>query len=438
MFRFLPGLRNLPSSLKRLGILSAFTLSTSPAAEVPHADIWHLTARVFIAQAIPPSFEEELITGTATLLPKAGSETLYTLTFDIEDEIDTIELALEGDRLVGESVEDLGDGHSEHWKMVIRIVDNDTLMMSDFYTVTTTDDFRPSSYDSAGGVLTRNPIPEPQPAAWEGIYTRRAVQDYGVNDGLEGIETEEEDFGEISLELLEAGTYQLLGADGEDIIFNESDGVLLFTESDTFPDLIWEDENWRMNRVLFEDRAYLFQIGGGRIFLLGSGAEIVKLQSQTTDEEEVYMDWADMFMGLFGPAIATPEEDFSTWAARLGLEGEAAQPTARPYPDGLPNLVRYAMNLGASPAAGDLPVSGMRVIEGKLCLTLEFRMRKEMAGVSLVAQQSATLNGGWADLAEGSIQQLPDADPATLRCRATLPFTPGGARFLRLHAVAAD
>jgi beta-galactosidase len=126
-----------------------------------------------------------------------------------------------------------------------------------------------------------------------------------------------------------------------------------------------------------------------------------------------------------------PVPTFAQYLATLGLSGNNALPGAQPFADRLPNLLRYAMNLDASPSTGQLPVW---TLSGSTGVAVQFRLRKGMVGVALHVQMSADL-ANWTDLPAGQLLQLSDDDPETGRYEAHLPVTMGSTMFLRLEGV---
>jgi beta-galactosidase len=123
----------------------------------------------------------------------------------------------------------------------------------------------------------------------------------------------------------------------------------------------------------------------------------------------------------------TPVPTFSEYVSALGLTGNKALPEARPFADGLPNLARYAMNLGPAPTPDQLPVLARM---GDDYIALQFRRRKGMVGVEIHPQTSTDL-ANWCDLPAGQIIQLADDDSETERYEARMPLA-GTEGFLRL------
>ena len=75
---------------------------------------------------------------------------------------------------------------------------------------------------------------------------------------------------------------------------------------------------------------------------------------------------------------------FESWKAAQALFGEAADPDARPFPDGLPNLLRYALNLDKPIILpGNLPSGRLVEISGNRHLEMEFRVSKKLQNTLL-------------------------------------------------------
>ena len=125
--------------------------------------------------------------------------------------------------------------------------------------------------------------------------------------------------------------------------------------------------------------------------------------------------------------------DFPTWAGALGLTGPNAALIASPFPDGVPNLARYAMNLGANPAAGQLPALSHVTLSGVPYVTLQFRERKGLTAVQLGAEFSPDLQT-WTPVPPENVSPLADDDANTARYEARLPLPGNGRVFLRLRA----
>jgi alpha-tubulin suppressor-like RCC1 family protein/sugar lactone lactonase YvrE len=124
---------------------------------------------------------------------------------------------------------------------------------------------------------------------------------------------------------------------------------------------------------------------------------------------------------------------FADWAGSLGLIGSDASASAVPFTDGIPNLARYAMNLGTSPPAGQLPSLGYETVGMTNYVALQFRERKGMDAVLLGAESSTDLQS-WHPLSPDAIIPLPDDDMNTARFKAMMPIPAGGRVFIRLRA----
>ena len=111
----------------------------------------------------------------------------------------------------------------------------------------------------------------------------------------------------------------------------------------------------------------------------------------------------------------------SRWIGQQGLSVEDAGPNAAPFPDGLPNLIRYAMNLGSNPSPGQLPTFELTGSASASMATLlmaasdvgpgvilRYQQRFPLVGVSLVPQSSPDLVE-WRDIpaAERTVTWIP-------------------------------
>lgn len=422
-------------------VLSLVSVSELVADEVvPEADSWHVTAYVFESDADPAGFSNEPVTGTATLTAKTPGS-VYTLTFDIGDESDSFDLTLQDGLLVGQENEYVGGGFVDRWRFVLRVVDENTIVFSDFWATQTYGDGDELVYfDCAGGVLTREPLPTSSPSDWVGSFQELASVGGGAETGTPGIEGGAEDeVGDVSIVAEGGGSFRAVFEEDDEMPLTLAAGKLAFSEVDTDPYVLFEDANWRFENVLFADKAFLLQLGDGRILAINGGAEISRGIAKGGDLDWNYLNWADLYVGVWAREAETGPMGFASWAAGLGLSGTQALPDARPFADGLPNLVRFAMNLGAEPAAGDIPKPGISSVEGEPHLVMEFRMRKGMADLTLGVETSESLGAdGWDAVAASAITRLPDPDTETERYRVALPVAGSGARFLRFKAAMAE
>jgi len=128
---------------------------------------------------------------------------------------------------------------------------------------------------------------------------------------------------------------------------------------------------------------------------------------------------------------------FESWKAAHALFGADAEPGAARFADGLPNLMRYALNLdNASPPPGNLPLSQVVEIAGNRYLALEFRVRKNLHGAVLTPQFSTTLEN-WNPVPAEYFERLADDDVNTERHVVRMPLS-GSSVFLRLAATLPD
>lgn len=331
------------------------------ALEVPSAATWHLTGFEFETIAASGSSSAENFSGSATLVAKVPGS-VYTLTYNIDGEVDSYDLTVEGDLLVAESEEDMG-AYVDYWRLVLRVVDEDTIIFSDTWT-TMTDESHPVliSGDSAGGVLTRNPLPAPT-GSWTGDFVEAAIVGSQAESGEEGITNDMEDevgAATISQEGpgLFVATFSDQDEDDEDLEFTLQSGRLEFTEVDSDPYVLFEDTSWRFQNVLFSDRGYLFQLGGGRLLLINGGSEITRQIWKPTGAATNYINWMDLYVGIWEQEGADEEIGFSEWSESVFTEAELENPlisgpAADPDFDGISNLLEFAFNMDPKSGSDD-------------------------------------------------------------------------------------
>jgi len=122
---------------------------------------------------------------------------------------------------------------------------------------------------------------------------------------------------------------------------------------------------------------------------------------------------------------------YTAWAAGLNLIGASLLPAAMPFGDTLPNLARFAMNIGAVPTAGQLPVTSMQVVNGVTYLRLDYNVSKNLSGLQLTVQYSYDLQN-WSALSNANIAQLADPNPQTSHYQASIAVPANGSVYLRL------
>jgi hypothetical protein len=123
---------------------------------------------------------------------------------------------------------------------------------------------------------------------------------------------------------------------------------------------------------------------------------------------------------------------YPAWAIGLGLSGNNALTAAIPFTDGLPNLVRYAMNIGATPLPGQLPAVVSANVSGTKYLTLQYRRSKGLTGTQMTPEYSTDLVN-WVAVPSTNIAQMPDDDVNTERWAASMAITGSGPIFLRVE-----
>jgi sugar lactone lactonase YvrE len=122
---------------------------------------------------------------------------------------------------------------------------------------------------------------------------------------------------------------------------------------------------------------------------------------------------------------------YLSWAAALNLAGASALPNAAPFNDTIPNLVRFAMNVGATPAPGSLPGLSVEVVNNTTYLTLQYNVSNSLTGLVLVAQYSYDLVT-WTTLTNGAVVQVAGGTAQTTPYQASIAIPGSGTVFLRL------
>ena len=122
--------------------------------------------------------------------------------------------------------------------------------------------------------------------------------------------------------------------------------------------------------------------------------------------------------GLDAPA--SPAAAVADWAASQGLSGTAALPTAAPFGDGVPNLLKYAFNMpldgprsnslnpAAGPGANGLPVFTVNTAGPNPTFTAQF-LRRRNSGLTYVPQRATSLTSFTPMLAPQVVTPI-DAD----------------------------
>jgi hypothetical protein len=124
-------------------------------------------------------------------------------------------------------------------------------------------------------------------------------------------------------------------------------------------------------------------------------------------------------------ATAAPET-YAEWAAAQGLTGSLADP-ATVFPGAVvPNLVRFAMNLGSNPSIQQLPAYSF----SNGFLTFNYQAWKGLSGYSLNPQVSTDLIN-WSNIPSYQLLQDSDANPNTSRWEGTTEIPNSGPFFLR-------
>jgi hypothetical protein len=122
---------------------------------------------------------------------------------------------------------------------------------------------------------------------------------------------------------------------------------------------------------------------------------------------------------------------YVAWVGGLNLSGVNALPGAVPFGDTLPNLARFAMNIGAVPTAGQLPALSVQTVNGTQYLSLDYNVSKNLSGLQVVAQASYDL-ANWQALTNSAVVQLADPNAQTSHYQARVAIPASGGVFLRL------
>jgi hypothetical protein len=115
----------------------------------------------------------------------------------------------------------------------------------------------------------------------------------------------------------------------------------------------------------------------------------------------------------------------------LNLAGVSLLPAATPFGDTLPNLVRYAMNIGAVPTTGQLPALSVQIVNGVAYLRLDYNVSKNLNGLQVIVQYSYDLQT-WQPLANSAIAQLANPNAQTSHYEASIAIPSSGIVVLRL------
>ena len=172
---------------------------------------------------------------------------------------------------------------------------------------------------------------------------------------------------------------------------------------------------------------------GSKFYLFITGNSLAGTFSNAILPSLTNLYWDLSGLYRHGDIAVVSSFTYTGWASDLGLTGNDALPNARPYSDGLPNQVRYAMNLDATTTSAQLPGTSVSNVSGVNYLTIQYRVRKNMTDFQLVPQSSTDLIT-WTNVGAGNISQLADDDAFTSRYQAQVALPNGGQVFLRVVA----
>lgn len=123
----------------------------------------------------------------------------------------------------------------------------------------------------------------------------------------------------------------------------------------------------------------------------------------------------------------------AAWTEQLGLTGPDAAPEAQPFSDGLPNLVRYALGISATPQPEEYPVFGKNTEPASPGFAYEYSQRFPLVGVALNVQWSVDFVT-WEDVPNELVTPLEGSDGSSERFSVEIPTGEDDKRFLRLAA----
>lgn len=219
-----------------------------------------------------------------------------------------------------------------------------------------------------------------------------------------------------------------------------------------------------LSRPVPEAQFFLYQVSGGLPNLLfDSRVAAPPLGAVTIPRNgHAHYNWAFTYRGIYVASIrpravrlddgtvsvgdpvpvvfAVEPRGWDLWRLEnfgAGANGAAAAPDTA-GPDGVRNLLRYALGIGAAAdARAFLPVLGTAVVDGATHATLTYRAPGGRSDLTVVAEAAGLPGGPWTPLADPALVipgTLPDADGTprvTVRDSVAVPA--GAARFLRLR-----
>ncbi|MBK1881450.1 hypothetical protein JIN85_03425 [Luteolibacter pohnpeiensis] len=400
---------------------------------------WQFKGYEFNVESEDGPIETDTISGTASLVEKLPG-LVYTLSYNNGSESGSIDLVSSGGSWISEEATSEGDGSTEYERLELKIVDDDTILISDSSTSYESDS-RHYWADFTSVVASRTGFPTASSSDWVGTFNK--VTDIGIEIEGEtgGILSDSSDEPEsFTLVSQGGGSYGVSASNGESLTLQLSGGRLFNSSDDTDPYSLYSDSDWELQNVCSSDRVYAILLNNGRIFVTSTSSNVGQLIPVVPANHEgwvpvPYLSYYDGYSTILEGEDSGTTTDFEDWTAELGLTGDDALPTATPFPDGLPNLVRYAMNLGADDDGSDEMKPSVVTESGETYVVLEFQVRNELTGVSLTPQISYDLTT-WTDVPGAYITQI-DEDSETTRYEIKVPADTGGG-FLRLQASETD
>jgi hypothetical protein len=122
---------------------------------------------------------------------------------------------------------------------------------------------------------------------------------------------------------------------------------------------------------------------------------------------------------------------YSFWTSQEGLSGNQALPTTVVSPDGITNLMKYALGLNPftiyNPGSAGLPYVQIQKFSGTPYLTLTFN--GIATDVTYAVQATSNLSSGWTTIYSSTAGQA----PGTMTVQDTQPESSSATRYMRLQ-----
>lgn len=374
---------------------------------------WHLNGFYTEGDADTPLPPTEAINGTVTISVETGSITFNT---NLRNWTESDGFSQTGDvyRMVSPPT---GDPEE---MIAIRVIDEDTLAVSFGDIWLRGDGFDIQGTEGLAGVLTKNPLPAPDPGNWTGSFAAKGMILKEVENDGDAVRLQQWDLGMAVAANANSTSYRLIEDDPDD----ESDyadnmvpvgNALHWEDYGSSDHILWDDSFITTRHVQTRDQVRFLQLGGGRLAFF-----IVYNKRAITESSESAYDGIRFISNFeYGSLILTPKDggSFGDAVADAGLTGDDTRPDATPFGDGVENLLKYAFNMNlAGPdrhrmtpgGSSGLPVGGLVEEGGQTYWRVEYVRRKD-GSPSYAPQKSGNLEeSGFAPLVgEETVADIP-------------------------------